>query len=1094
MDEQKKGEVSFIILALIFLTVLGLSRVGLSQIPLPLTWETGTSHAKQAGADRALIFIAHAEEDGAISLESVTYGGQPMDPVIDEIVGTTWRAYVAAYILDEDGIAAATDDTFELTWSTTPDFVAYSSVFLQNVDQTALTGASDRNSTASSTPNPIATSALATNNGDMVIVGATAGESGSYTLQYSFTEGNDQSFGSTATGVTGHKSATGAAETPSAGHSGPNRQVIIGFVVQAIPPDPNKTTHPDPGNGEDDVLTSTDLSWDAPLGYSPTSYDVCFGTDTIAHYNPKDTVYTNSYEPPDDLEYGTTYYWAVDSNDDGTIYPGDDWSFTTLVPGPATNPNPSNGAYNISISTDLSWDTPYGYTPTGYEVYFGTNPIAHNNPKHTVYIISYDPPGDLELGTMYYWAVDSNDDGTIYPGDDWSFTTLFPFQPPDRVVGNMMLINDNGGWCWYQDEKIIYDPVGGNVITSTAAQGSGFGGVGGTRTNDMDTTTFNIATGKRTRVVAREGGGGDDHNMGAFWIRPDGRYLHIYCMHYNDQDSFYRLATNPYDGDSWGDEEVYNWETISGLTDSMTSSYTNVHYLSGEGTGSGRLYNIIRVFERTPCVSYSDDWGETWQYMGRLNGIVGTTTYSNFYHKFRSNGVDRIHFIGCEQHPRNYTNSVFHGYIQNGKSYNSLGVEIDTIDDQDAPTIQEYTPVWLTGPVAEGEYHTGWTNELELDKNGFPVCLFQTRYGTEPYGGDPGAADHRFFYGRFDGLEWISTELAKMGTGLHDPEEDYIGMGCIHPDDANLIYISTPFDPRNDFPLEHHEIFKGVTSDNGLTWDWTQITFDSTEDNIRPAIPPWDANNTAVFWTRGIYPGREQYDFVVVGIIEEENETLGLVTYIDADEINTKESDDSPFTPTGPDGNPGAADNQWHEYTGYGNAGSTYTAGDSGTEDAPAIKTTISGLADGTYDVFAYFWCDPDLDWGVRGGLTSSDLLCFSKQSSQHAEASQFFGSVNVFDTDVQLYRVYIGRNQVSGGTSIDVYIDNYDSSFSGNVPTRTTYDGVGVAPVIPDYAGDLYRDGKVNFKDIAILGQGWQTIYYIDTLAQIADNWLAGI
>ena len=195
--------------------------------------------------------------------------------------------------------------------------------------------------------------------------------------------------------------------------------------------------------------------------------------------------------------------------------------------------------------------------------------------------------------------------------------------PCDVVAGNMMLINDNGGWCWYQDEKIAYDPCGGNVITSTAAHSSGFGGVGGTRTNNMDATTFNIATGKRTRVTAHYGsgntaptwGGGDDHNMGAFWIRPDGRYLHLYCPHYTNQTTYYRLATNPNDGNAWGSEQTYNWKTIPGpnyppqRSDSLTSSYTNVVYLSGEGTGMGRLYNIHRVFERTPNLSYSDDWG-----------------------------------------------------------------------------------------------------------------------------------------------------------------------------------------------------------------------------------------------------------------------------------------------------------------------------------------------------------------------------------------------------------------------------------------------------------------------------------------------------
>ena len=68
----------------------------------------------------------------------------------------------------------------------------------------------------------------------MVFVAATCGNSGSYTLNNGFTEGIDQTMGGTATGVTGHKLATGASETPSADYSATaNRQVIIGFVVNA---------------------------------------------------------------------------------------------------------------------------------------------------------------------------------------------------------------------------------------------------------------------------------------------------------------------------------------------------------------------------------------------------------------------------------------------------------------------------------------------------------------------------------------------------------------------------------------------------------------------------------------------------------------------------------------------------------------------------------------------------------------------------------------------------------------------------------------------------------------------------------------------
>jgi GH35 family endo-1,4-beta-xylanase len=203
------------------------------------SWATGLSHTKENGTSRALIFIAHAERTGAVSLNSVKYGGKTMAKVIDKVVGTTTQAYVAAYILDEAGVAAATTSgTFEPNWGTTsPDSgqVAYASVFLQNVNQTALIGAYASSSTAGSTPNPITTSALSTNDGDMVIDAATCGNGGTgdlYTVNNGFTEALEHDMTS-STGVDGYKSATGANETPSVTHDNANRQVLIGFVVKA---------------------------------------------------------------------------------------------------------------------------------------------------------------------------------------------------------------------------------------------------------------------------------------------------------------------------------------------------------------------------------------------------------------------------------------------------------------------------------------------------------------------------------------------------------------------------------------------------------------------------------------------------------------------------------------------------------------------------------------------------------------------------------------------------------------------------------------------------------------------------------------------
>jgi hypothetical protein len=817
-------------------------------------------------------------------------------------------------------------------------------------------------------------------------------------------------------------------------------------------------------------------------------------------------------------EAGTsTWAWAPSRNDGdtyaggnsfGVTQPDDDLHFAVTRIGNnirvVFNPNPSNGATGVSITTDLTWHEPTDYIASSYDVYFGTEPNAYNNPKYTVTTNSFIPTGDLELDTVYHWVVDSYDGPTKHAGGLWNFTTESPLTPGDGVVGNMIMINDNAGWCWYQDEKVIYDPVAGSVITNTVANYMGYGGE--PRDGDIDTTAFNLATGSRTRVVMANIptlSKGDDHNVGALWQRPDGRYLTMYTGHnygagYNDTvdwgddyepRSFWRISSQPNDGSVWQDEQVFTWpenDTISPINNDVT--YSNLHYLSAEGSGMGRLYNIARAADRTPNIMYSDDYGENWVYGGKLSQTDASDQsgqYTNGYFKFTSNGIDRIDFIATEHHPHNYNTSIYHGYIQGGKSYDSFGSMIDdNIFDETAPAPNDFTPVFTTSPVASDTYHHAWTVELELDQDDRPVGLFSTRYGTEVADMEAGDADHRLFYARFDGLQWVYTELAKMGIGLHPGQNDYTGLGAIHPDNSCLIYISTPYDPRDDTWLGVHEIFKGVSHDQGATWQWTQITFNSTVENLRPAIPSWNANKTAVFWLRGTYPYQRDYDQTLVGIIDRHGETIGHVTYIDADSGNTTMFDGSAFVPSSISG---TNDDQWHEYTGYGNAGSCYTANDNGTEDAPLIKTVITGLQDGTYDIFAFFWAKPDEDWRISGGFSESDMLVFRRQSSQHAQAGQFAESVDILGSEAALYRAYIGRKEVVGGSVIDVYIDDVVGS-NANGLQRTAYDGIGVASVLH---GDLTADGKVDLYDMAELSQGWQSSYSIDDLLNIADDWL---
>jgi len=197
------------------------------------SWIAGTTHAREAGSNRLLIFTAHVEHSAAITLNSVTYGGRTMTKVIERsatAAGSAFVAYTAAFILNESGIAAATSGTFTPVLSATPERPpAFSSVFLVNVNQASPVGAS---ASAVSTGATVSTAGLATASGDLVILAGTNGNTGSYTVNNGFVEAIELTITS-ADGVAGSKPATGATETPSVTHSAPNRQSLIGFVIRS---------------------------------------------------------------------------------------------------------------------------------------------------------------------------------------------------------------------------------------------------------------------------------------------------------------------------------------------------------------------------------------------------------------------------------------------------------------------------------------------------------------------------------------------------------------------------------------------------------------------------------------------------------------------------------------------------------------------------------------------------------------------------------------------------------------------------------------------------------------------------------------------
>jgi len=618
----------------------------------------------------------------------------------------------------------------------------------------------------------------------------------------------------------------------------------------------------------------------------------------------------------------------------------------------------------------------------------------------------------------------------------------------DQVAGNLILYNDNGAFCWFQDERVIIDSTSGKMLIGSVANGAGTGGA--SRSGDVELTTFDLTTRTRKRFTLANQLQDDDHNAPALMIRPDGRYLVGYTTHNAgpalDSYSRFRISTNAHDSSAWGSEQTFNWNTAaSGFT--TNSAYTNLFHLSAEN----RTYNFVRAVNKDPSMLTSTDQGATWSYAGpllqrpQLNG-----SYNNGYFKYASNNVDKIWFVGTEHHPRDYNTSIYAGYIQNGKMYKSDGTLVDG-DIFSSPTLKQED---LTLVVAANTTFAGvsmkrfWTMDLHVDATGKPYTVFNGRANDNEN-------DHRFFYARFDGSQWQVNYLAKAGAKLYNSEQDYTGLVAIHPNDPNTLYMSTSVDPATNTALAKHEIYKGITGNGGQTWAWTALTKNSTVDNLRPTIASWDASSTALTWFRGTMTTSQSYDFAVVGIVDQNVESVGLVHYVDASMANTTRADGLPLSVTGPSANKGAADGLWHWRSGVGNGGSVLASGELDIEDAPTLKTTLTGLSEGTHDVFAFFWANPSEDWRIRAGLSLDDMQVSRAAFSQQAELVHFDGPITISDTTVALYRAYLGRVQVVAGQSVDVFIDDAVGSSGGT--RRTWYDGLGYAAVTPTAALPTY-------------------------------------
>lgn len=410
------------------------------------------------------------------------------------------------------------------------------------------------------------------------------------------------------------------------------------------------------------------------------------------------------------------------------------------------------------------------------------------------------------------------------------------------------LLADDGSWCWFQDERAIID---GAQLLFTSVTSAGANTV----------SSYHMDTGERQTIVVNDYSfEPDDHNVGVLLLRSDGKYLTVYAGHGVEQKMRYRISTRPHDISSWEPEKTAD---TGGNT-----TYSNVYHLSS----TGKTYNYHRGIGQDPNYMVSEDDGETWHYGGRLLAFEGRP-----YLRYTSNHTDKIHFITTEEHPRHYNNSIYHGYIEGEQVYGSDGKRIGRLSEDETTdlTPQRFTQVY--DGDASTRTNVAWTSDIEMDEAGHPYIAFSVtkdpiRLG-ETKNTEEGGLDHRYHYARWDGQRWHQYEIAYAGSRLYAGENEYTGLITLHPKDPDVVYISADVHPMTGEHLlvagtRRYEIFQGTTADHGATWQWTAITENSTEDNIRPLVVAGE-DREAVLWLRGRYTSYMDYGLKVYGLIKE---------------------------------------------------------------------------------------------------------------------------------------------------------------------------------------------------------------------------------
>ena len=332
------------------------------------------------------------------------------------------------------------------------------------------------------------------------------------------------------------------------------------------------------------------------------------------------------------------------------------------------------------------------------------------------------------------------------------------------------ILDDDGGWCWFQDERCIVDD--GNLYVGTVSSGY----KDPSRKGDINAIKYNLTTGELHILELHDQLECDDHDVPALLATEDG-ILALWSTHGGNWKTHYRTIKK--DG-SLTARSIFSPESRNGYG----VTYSNLFQLQDS------IINFYRGLGWDPNAMVSKDGGKTWEDKGQLLGGPGRP-----YVRYADDMDGNIHFSATEQHPRNFDNSIFHGKLVGDQIQNSFGEVMGELH------VSPPVPDSLTVVFQGSKDNVAWCNAIEIGEKGLPVIAYSVQKNSAGLKVGNGGEDHRYRYARFDGEKWHDYEIGFAGSRLYPREDDYTGLVTIDPSDISTVYFSSDVHPETGIPL-----------------------------------------------------------------------------------------------------------------------------------------------------------------------------------------------------------------------------------------------------------------------------------------------------